>query len=104
MVTRSNDAGCPEDRVIRVRDASFLKLMRKSPNETPDQFNQRRGLVLDFVLRTSKLVHLVTKQAYEKINLVTRRAYEENVSLKDLGFNIFGKGSRQCYENICHLE
>jgi hypothetical protein len=59
--------------------------MRKSPTENPAQFNQRRMLVLDFVLKAANLIHLVTKQAYEKINLVVCHAYDERVSMKSLG-------------------
>jgi len=93
MATNNNDAGCPEDRTIRTYNYSFLTLMRKSPTETPAQFNQCCMLILDFVLKAANLIHLVTKQAYEKINLVVRCVYEEGISMKSLGFNMFGKGS-----------
>jgi hypothetical protein len=76
--------------------------MRKSPNETPAQFNQRCMLVLDFVLKATDLIHLLTKQVYEKINLVVCQTYEECVSMKSLRFNMYGKGSVQFHENICH--
>jgi hypothetical protein len=61
-------------------------------------------LVLEFVLKASNLIHLVTKQAYGMINLVVCCIYGECISIKSLGFNIFGKGSEPCYKNICHPE
>ena len=104
MMKNNNDTGCPEDRTIRVYNYSFLTLLRKSPNETPVQFNQCRRLILDFVLKVANIFHLVTKQAYEMIDLVVQCAYDECISMNSLGFNIFGKGSVQCYKNICHLK
>jgi hypothetical protein len=73
MVTNNKDVGCPKDRVIWIYIASYLALSRKLPNKTPTQFNQPSGLVLNFILKVSNLVHIVTKQAYEKINLVLQR-------------------------------
>jgi hypothetical protein len=104
MATNDSDAGCPEDRTIRVYNYSFFALLTKSPNKTPVHFNQHHGLVLCVVLKAAILVHLVTKQAYERINLVGRRAYEEHFSMKSFGFNFFGKGCVQCNGNICQLE
>jgi hypothetical protein len=100
MATNNPDAGCPEDRTIRVYNYSFLTVMRKSPNETPTQFNQCRMLVLDFVCKAANLIHLVTKQTYERSNLAVHHAYEECISMKSLGINMFGKGSVQCCEYI----
>ena len=61
-------------------------------------------LLLHFVLKVANLIHLVTNQAYEKLNLVVCCTYEEYISMKNLGFNVFGKESAQCYKNICHPE
>ena len=84
----------------------LLALRRKSPTKTPAQFKQQQGLALNFDLKfnlnVANLVHLVSKQTYEKINLVVWCVYKEGVSLKSLLFNIFGKGSIQHFENICH--
>lgn len=102
MAINNNDAGCPDDRIIRVYNYMFIALMSKATNESPTQFNQQRMLVLDYVLKVANLIHLVTKQAYKKVNLVVRRAYEEGFSMNHLGFNMFGKGSMSFYENICH--
>ena len=104
MAKYKDDAGCPDDRTIRVYNYSFIALMRKATNESPAQFNQRRMLVLDYVIKVANLIHLVTKQAYEKINIVVRRAYEDGISMKNIGFNMFGKGSLSFYENLCHPE
>jgi hypothetical protein len=52
-------------------------------------------------LKVSNLVHKVMKQAYKNIDLAVQCAYEECVSMKSIGFNIFGRGSTQCYKNIC---
>ena len=104
MAKYKDDAGCPDDRIIRVYNYSFIGLMRKASNESPTQFNQRRMLVLDYVIKVANLIHLVTKQAYEKINIVVRRAYEDGISMKNIGFNMFGKGSLSFYENLCHPE
>jgi hypothetical protein len=56
MATNNDDAGCPQDRTIRVYNYSLLALMRKAPNETPAQFNQRRMLALDFVLIVARML------------------------------------------------
>ncbi len=62
MVTNKNDVGCPDDKIIWVYNYSFLNLMRKSPNQSPTQFNQHPILVLDYVLKVANLVHLVTNK------------------------------------------
>ena len=60
MATNNNGAGCPQDRTVQVYNYSFLTLMRKSPKESPAQFNQCRGLVLDFFLKAANLIHLAS--------------------------------------------